>query len=78
MDYRRHPYFTGIVRDLTERKHSEEQFRAAEAKYRAIVDTAVDAIVVIDKGGIIQSFNHAAERLFDYRAEEVVGKNVRS
>jgi PAS domain S-box-containing protein len=70
-------YFTGIIRDLTERKAAEERRREEEAKYRAIIDTAVDGIAVIDEHGIIRSFNGAAERLFGYRAEEVIGKNIR-
>jgi PAS domain S-box-containing protein len=41
-------YFTGILRDLTERKRAEERRSADEAKYRAIIDTAVDAIVLIN------------------------------
>ena len=48
-----------------------------DARYRAIIDTAVDAIVVIDEAGNIESFNKSAERIFGYMADEVIGKNVR-
>jgi two-component system sensor kinase FixL len=43
---------------------------------RALLDAAVDAIVVIDAGGLIATFNAAAERLFGYRSDEVLGKPV--
>ncbi len=49
----------------------------ADSLYRAIVDTAVDAIVVIDRTGTIRSVNHATERLFGYAAEELIGCNVK-
>ncbi len=48
-----------------------------EARYRAIVDTAVDAIVVIDEAGLICAFNPSAERLFGYSVGEVNGHNVK-
>ncbi len=49
---------------------------ASEARLRAIVDTAVDAIVVIDETGMMHSFNGAAEAIFRYPADEVIGRNV--
>ena len=62
--------FVGIVRDISERKQTE-------LRLRAIIDAVPDGIIVIDEGGIIQSFSAAAERLFGYRSEEVVGENVK-
>jgi two-component system sensor kinase FixL len=49
----------------------------AEARWRAIIDSAVDGIIVIDAHGRIESFNPAAQRLFGYGEAEVLGKNVR-
>src|SRR5262245_1838326 len=43
---------------------------------RSIFDSAVDGIIVIDGQGLIKAFNPAAERLFGYRPEEVLGENV--
>ena len=49
---------------------------AREAHVRSILDTVPDAMVVIDERGIMHSFSAAAERLFGYRPDEVLGKNV--
>jgi PAS domain S-box-containing protein len=45
-------------------------------RLRAIMDTVVDALVLIDRNGQIQEFNPAAEQLFGWRADEVIGQNV--
>lgn len=47
-----------------------------DSLYRAIVDTALDGVVVIDRRGAIRSVNSATERLFGYAADEVIGRNV--
>ena len=46
------------------------------ARWRAIVESAVDGIIVIDQRGEIEFFNPAAERMFGYAADEVIGSNV--
>jgi PAS domain S-box-containing protein len=62
--------------DITGRAEITEALRRSEAQIRAIVDTAVDAIITIDDRGTIESFNPAAQRIFGYSAAEVLGKNV--
>ena len=50
--------------------------RTGDAHWRVIVESAIDGIITIDGHGLVQSFNPAAERLFGYRAAEVLGQNV--
>ncbi|MGO9547849.1 MAG: PAS domain S-box protein [Rhodomicrobium sp.] len=66
----------GTNTDVDELKRSEEALRESEERLSAIVRTAVDAIIVIDEKGIIQSINPATERLFGYAPSELAGKNV--
>jgi PAS domain S-box-containing protein len=70
-------YFTGIVRDITERKQAEEKLRRAEERMRSVVNHVVDGIITIDERGRIESFNPAAEKLFGFSREEVLGANVK-
>jgi PAS domain S-box-containing protein len=63
--------------DAIARMQTEAALRASEARSDAIVQTAVDGIITIDEQGTIASFNPAAERLFGYRADDVIGQNVR-
>jgi len=53
-----------------------DQLRVADARWRAIIDAAVDGIIVIDSAGSIEAFNASAERMFGYVEDEVLGKNV--
>jgi PAS domain S-box-containing protein len=54
----------------------DEELRERDALMHAVVETAVEAIITIDEHGSIRSFNLAAERIFGYGSEDVVGKNV--
>jgi len=69
--------FVGIIHDLTERKRVERSLQESAARLKAVVDTAVDGVILIDMQGIVLMFNPACERLFGYRSDEVIGKNVR-
>jgi PAS domain S-box-containing protein len=68
--------FTGIIRDITERKQAESALLDSESRMRAVLETIVDAVITIDEQGRILSFNQAATRLFGYSPEEVMGQNV--
>jgi diguanylate cyclase (GGDEF)-like protein/PAS domain S-box-containing protein len=54
----------------------DEELRKSEARYRTVLDAAFDAIVTITPDGIVRWFNRGAERIFGYRAEEVIGQPV--
>ena len=56
------------------RELTEKALRNSENKLRAVVDHAQDGIVSIDDQGKLVEFNHAAERMFGYKREEVLGK----
>jgi diguanylate cyclase (GGDEF)-like protein/PAS domain S-box-containing protein len=53
-----------------------DELKEREARLRAIVDTATDAIITMDGRGIIRDFNKAAEQLFGYGAAEAIGSSV--
>jgi diguanylate cyclase (GGDEF)-like protein/PAS domain S-box-containing protein len=67
---------SGIGRDITERKRAQDALQESEAKIRAIVEMAADGIITISERGAVMTFNQAAERIFGYRAEEVIGQNI--
>ena len=61
--------------DVTDRREARRS-NAAEKRLRSILDTAIDAILVIDEDGIILEANPATSRVFGYTNEELVGQPV--
>jgi PAS domain S-box-containing protein len=61
---------------LPQSSRTEDALRDSEARTHAILATAVDAVIVTDDRGIVETFNPGAERMFGYSAPEVIGRNV--
>jgi PAS domain S-box-containing protein len=60
--------------ELAERRRVEESLRLTEERFRSVAQTAGDAIITIDTRGKIVFWNHAAEEIFGYSADEAMGK----
>ena len=69
-------YVDGLLLDITERKETDRRLAESEYRFRTIADLAVNGMVTADSRGNIDFFNRAAERLFGYASEEVIGKNA--
>ena len=64
----------GVVYRIVVSAEASEQ--GAAERFRAVIDSAHDAIIAIDARGAIETFNKAAQRIFGYTPDEVIGKNV--
>lgn len=69
--------YAEVFRDITDSKASETALAGSALHLRSILATVPSAMVVIDDQGLILSFSAAAERLFGWREEDVIGRNVR-
>ncbi|TKJ42430.1 hypothetical protein CEE37_01745 [candidate division LCP-89 bacterium B3_LCP] len=65
-----------LCRDITERKQADEELRESEIKYRSVVQTAGDAIIILDEDKTILSWNRGAEQVFGFLEKEVIGKSI--
>jgi two-component system cell cycle sensor histidine kinase/response regulator CckA len=65
-----------VMQDITRRKESEEALRLGEERLRAILDSMVDGVIVLDQHGRVTLFNPAAERIFQRAPAEVLREAV--
>lgn len=85
------PVFTGFLRDLTETKRAAEALRSAEARlvtaeanwkaeqrFRKLLESAPDAIIIVDTRALIIEANAQTERLFGYARGDLVGRDVQT
>lgn len=68
--------YRGVHKDITQAKQAEQALRRSEAQTKAVLDSTVDGIITIDEEGIVESLNPAAQRMFGYATQEVVGKDA--
>ena len=69
-------FFTGIIRDITDRMRLMGALSESQARMGAILDSANDAIITIDNRGYVLLWNPHAEQLFGYTANEMLGQHL--
>jgi len=65
-----------IVRDITERRRAEEELRQSNRRFKAMADSAQDAIMMMDPQGRITFYNKTAQAMFGWSATEALGKDL--
>lgn len=68
--------FTGTIRDVSERREAEARIREDHDRLREVFNSAVDAIIAIDENGQMLEVNLAAEGMFGYAVDELLGEDV--
>ncbi|MGL5060684.1 MAG: PAS domain S-box protein [Microcoleus sp.] len=66
--------FDRLEQELQKRETSLQE---SKTRIQAVVDNAADGIITLDAGGNIQSFNTAAEQIFGWKAQQIIGSNLR-
>jgi len=66
----------GLMVDITAQKQAEEIIHLNEERFKNLLESAPDAIVITDQKGMIVQVNAQVEKLFDYQREELIGQSV--
>lgn len=69
-------FFGGSLEDVTDRKRSEQALRENEERFRSVTESAPNAILVIDEGGVIRYWNQRASVIFGYAPGEALGRKL--
>jgi len=67
----------GLVEDVSEYRRVQEALQQSTERFQAVLDAAVDGIVLIDPAGTIQLVNPSVQKMFGYPPEELLGQNVK-
>ncbi|HYW77944.1 MAG TPA: PAS domain S-box protein [Thermoguttaceae bacterium] len=63
-------------RDITDRKRAEIELRESEERFRTVVEASKDAVIAINRDGLVIIFNRAAEEMFGHRRESMIDQPV--
>lgn len=69
-------WYDGFIWDVTARTRAEREANERERYVRLLIANVADAIIIINQRGLIETFNHAAERTFGYKEEDMLGRNL--
>ena len=67
---------TAFIRDVTERAGADQVLRLSEERFRALLDSAPDGVVIVDEGGHMVLVNSQTEKLFGYARKQLLGEPV--
>ncbi|WP_051640886.1 PAS domain S-box protein [Thiomicrorhabdus sp. Milos-T2] len=69
--------FTGVINDISAEVEATKKQKDLQNRNKAILDTVVDGIITINHKGCVETVNPAAEKIFGYSADEIIGENVK-
>jgi PAS domain S-box-containing protein len=69
--------YIGLASDISAQKAAEREIRDTAARLTAVLDNALDGIITINESGSIESFSAMAEKIFGYRSDEVLRRNIK-
>jgi len=69
-------FFSTMFLDISGHKQSQAEQQQAELRFRAITDSALDAIIMMDNQGLISFWNSAAEHILGYSGQQAIGQNL--